>query len=354
MHTSFFRHPLWRKFQDRQIYVLCASDTEHRLRDAKPIIRIRDFLPPESPRCVYAISTVQPRGRATWPGSKIPPDAGVIILGRPALFGAQRFLEQCRPKLKYRFESDQPDQPTKYRTIIAEGVEMSRFKCPLFATQLRSRPTPKSLYDYGLVYSGWQPHRSDEQYRPVMLLAGTSTLGTWGAVKYVTEDVVRSNDVRWQEDVQGIVRGQAENTSEAFEDVEAASLDGEMLSPCRIWIEGGHLPPRSREAWNLAAQRSYSDDLEKHRTLDLRLLINGQEIMAQQRTFTPALVLMALANSKVQNTHPGGMSCKATAAEIVETIRGFLTTPPNIQHIYVTLMPLMRQIREAVEFLKAA
>ena len=346
MQTSYFRHPLWKKFQGRQIYVLCASDTEHRLRDAKAIMRLRDFLPPsESGMCVYAISTVHSHGRAIWPASKIPPEAGVIILGRPALFSAQTFMDQCRPKLGYSFESDRPEESTKYRTIITEGLERARFKCPLFATQLRVRPAPKSLYDYGLVYSGWRSHKADGQCRPVMLLAGTSTLGTWGAVRYVTEEVP-PYDVRWQDDIQGIVRAQAENTPEAFEDVEAAPLRGEMLSPCRIWIEGGHLPHRSREAWDLASQRSYTD-LEKNCTLDLRILVNGQEIMAHQRTFMPALVLLALANNKVQDLYPGGYSCKATAADVLATVRKFLTVQPSTQHIYVTLNSLIRQIRGA-------
>ena len=245
-------------------------------------MRLRDFLPPsDSGLCTYAVSTVHGRSPAIWPESTIPSDAGVVILGRPALFGpkAHNFSQQCSPSCGYAFEADVPGELAKYRTILAEDATARRFSCPSFKSQLRAKPTPAHLYDYGLIYSGWQG--PEEKARPVMLLAGTSTLGTWGAVEFATGSV-QPEDVRWYEDVQGIVRAEALNSPEAFEGVDAKPLEREMLSPCRIWMEGGDLPANSKDAWKKAYEEN--PKLPKGTPLDLRIYVNGQEIMPKLRT----------------------------------------------------------------------
>src|SRR5437867_10761932 len=101
MIPSFFTLPFWRNFQNRQILVLVLSEREHRLRDAWAHMRLREFLPPEdSKRTTFVPITIAGRTVSGWPG-KINPEVGVIILGRPSLFGegAQVLLRECNPPL---------------------------------------------------------------------------------------------------------------------------------------------------------------------------------------------------------------------------------------------------------------
>ncbi len=329
---------------------LRRSDTEHRLRDAKAIMRLRDFLPPtDSGICTFVVATVHNNGSATWPGSRIPADAGLVVLGRPALFGSDGFkiIETCRPVLSYSFEANDAGKP-EYRTIVADDVTSKVLNCPSFEQQRRTSRIPPVLFDYGLVYSGWQPTQPEP--RPFMQLAGTSTLGTWGAVKFVTDEVM-ANDMRWQEDVQGVVRAETADSPEAFDEVTVCPLGREMLTPCRIWMDGADLPPDAA-GWKLAHE-TRSGLSEKPPPLDLRMVINGQEIMKKHRTYIPPLVLLAWASSG-SATFNGGQSCKATAGEISESVRGFLglsrrdwdlTGPKN--HVYVTLNEMTKKVRGA-------
>jgi hypothetical protein len=308
---------------------------------------LRDFMPPsDSGLCTYVVQTVHGSSPATWPESKIPFDAGVVVLGRPAVFGAKAegFFRQCLPSSGYGFESGDPGTNERYRTIRVDDARSQHICCPSFTTQKGAY-----LYDYGLVYSGWQTP-AEEKPRPVMLLAGTSTLGTWGAVKYATE-VVPPDDVRWYDDVQGIVRAEALNSPEAFEDVEVKHLQKEMLSPCRIWMEGGDLPASSKDAWTKAHVEA--PRRPKGRPLDLRMYVNGTEVMPKLGTYIPPLVLLALASGKTLSRFPGGSTCEATAYRISEAVRSFLGVSRLVwdagpkQRVWMTLEPLINQIRRA-------
>ena len=128
-----------------------------------------------------------------------------------------------------------------YRTILADTLEGPECVCPTFAKQRSARPKPDSLFDPAFVYSGWQRPGNREADRPVLVLAGSSTLGTWGAVKWTTDELP-PDDVRWQEDVQGVIRAKSNNTPEAFEAVHATSE--EVIAPCRIWMTGSDVPTR--------------------------------------------------------------------------------------------------------------
>lgn len=352
MVASFFVHPLWKKFQNRPIFVICLSDPEHRLRDANAIIRLREFLPPpESGIVTYVTVTVHEERPSVWP--KIPAGAGIVILGRPAFFGpmAEEFLRVCRPSLGFQFESDDRTMVSKYRTIAMRDVKPKPFRCPSFMEQCKGRALPVSLYDYAIIYSGWDLGASGSAPRPVMLVAGTSTLGTWGGVTYMTEPPF-GDDIRWQEDIQGVVRTDAKNTPEAFEDVAVSRV--EVLSPCRIWMEGADLPPSKKE-WAKQA-RSMAQETGGNPKLDLRVLINGREIMPKLKTYIPPLVLLALANRGPEGRFRGEVSCQATTTQVSKAVYSFLTSGQEnseidmgvlTSHVSATLKALVKQVRKA-------
>jgi len=231
MSGGFTTHPLWRKFQGRPIWVLSLSDTEHRLRDARALICLRDFLPhPKSGQCTYVWVTLDDNNRLlSQLPSGIPPNAGVVILGRPALFGSEvdELMKRCRPSLFYEFASDDPSNASKYRTILRHATVPSHasndFVCPSFAEQRRANA--KELQDYGIVASGWADNH------PIMLLAGTSSVGTWGCVEYATR-YPEPFDTCWQENIQGVIKASVTNTYQAFETVhvEVSEMNGIKLS----------------------------------------------------------------------------------------------------------------------------
>jgi hypothetical protein len=67
---SFFEYPLWRRFHGRQIWVLSLSEPEHRLRDARALLCLRDFLPaPAFGQCTYATVTINSGAPPDYPRS---------------------------------------------------------------------------------------------------------------------------------------------------------------------------------------------------------------------------------------------------------------------------------------------
>src|ERR1035438_3141587 len=198
--SEFVTSPLWKKFRDRPIWVLSLSEREHRLRDALALIAIRDFLPPErSGQTTYATITLDETGMPVTAWPKIPATAGIVVLGRPSLFGPslRHIQSELVPRLGYRLASDDP-QNCEYRTIVVDGVQ-EQFRSPSFTSQRAADPHADELYDHGIVYSGWYGEQ------PVMLVSGTSTVGTWGCVKYVTARA-DCDDPRSQGDPQGVIR----------------------------------------------------------------------------------------------------------------------------------------------------
>jgi hypothetical protein len=322
---------------------------------------LRDFLPPsDSGLTTFTVVTLhEEHPTANWP--RIPDNAGIVILGRPALFGfnCTQLLSQCRPALAYRFKSDskQGDASEDYRTILADTLDGPEFVCATFARQKSAVPKPDSLFDFALVYSGWQRPGNKGADRPVMVLAGTSTLGTWGAVKWATDELL-PDDVRWQEDVQGVIRAKANNTPEAFEEVHATTE--EVIAPCRVWMTGSDVPA-TLPGWQEEIFRR--EQSMKSAPLDLQLFINGKEVFQKMRSPFSAFVLLCLAERRGSNAFPGGTSCEASAGEVSERVIALLgktaasATPtparkrtdlePTRQRVFVTLPTLIKQVRDA-------
>jgi hypothetical protein len=268
--ASYFEHPLWRPFHGRHVWVLSLSEPEHRLRDARALLCLRDFLPaPSFGMCTYATVTINGGSPPTVP--TIPQNAGVVVIARPGLFGGaiKKVLDQSKlyPPLMFEFGDDRPDH-ADYRAIRVPGG--SPIRCPSFAEQKTQRRAPEEeLRDYAIVYVG----ASDG--RPVMLLAGTSSVGTWGAVRYVTT-WPSGSDERWREHIQGVVEVTVNDRREAFEEVSASPYRA-MLSPCEIWMEGADLT-------SILADRDLNILWEPDpgaSPLDLRMFINGRQLFEQ-------------------------------------------------------------------------
>jgi hypothetical protein len=330
---------------------MSLSESEHRLRDARALIALRDFLPPESSgQTTYATITLDESSHTITQWPRIPSDAGIVVLGRPSLFGIElkhQMEVHWTPSLGFRLISDDPKDEC-YRTIEACGTK-DRYSCPPFAVQRRT--AGKQLFDYGIFYSGWSHDR------PIVLLAGTSTVGTWACVKYAVE-YPKSFDVRWQEDVQGIVRASVDNVVECFQDVRTESV--QLLAPCRIWMEGRDLP--SLSDWRKPS-RLRLDEMRNAGKFDLQILINDRPIFQKARTHIPALVLLALVSA--QSGRPlfcGGSETHASILEVLRAIFDFLhlgtqdgnggsvTFDDFVQdrrnHVAGILKELVKQIRE--------
>jgi hypothetical protein len=334
MPDSFFRNPLWRNFQNRKIRVVSLSEPEHRLRDALALIGLRDFLPPvSSGRCDFE--------RVTVDGPIVPrlpafnEQEGVVLLGRPFLFGpsAMKFISGLNPPLLYRFESNDPTQSNAYRTI--EGPGGTRFESEAFVQRRNRRET--DLKDGAILYAGWRGRN------PLMILAGTSTVGTWGAAQYATSDVDDVDDVRWQQEVQGIIESSVVNRPDAFDRVDAHAR--ELLSPVRIWMQGRELPPW--DGWRAVADAKGKSKGGKG-TFDLQILANGTEVAAKASSYVPALILLAWLTSPHSRSMRDGHCTEATSSEIAKRMERFLG-PRVLPHgqIKQGLKALAKSIRSA-------
>jgi hypothetical protein len=213
------------------------------------------------------------------------------------------------PSPGFRLVSDDP-QDDRYRTIEACGTE-DRFSCPPFAVQRKA--FAKQLFDYGIFYSGWSHNR------PVVLLAGTSTVGTWACVNHAVE-YPKPFDLRWQEDVQGIVKASVDNVVECFQDVRTESV--QFLAPCRIWMEGRDLP--SLSDWR-EPSRLRLDERRNAVKFDLQILVNDRPIFQRARTHIPALVLLAVAGAQGgRRLFSGGSEAHASILDVLHAIFDFL------------------------------
>ena len=46
------------------------------------------------------------------------------------------------------------------------------------------------------------------------------------------------DDLRWYQDVQGVIEASVVNTPRAFQAVQAEVHDGQLLTPVSIWMDG--------------------------------------------------------------------------------------------------------------------
>jgi hypothetical protein len=314
---TYFLNPFWRKFVGSKTVVVNLSEPEHRMRDARTVIALRQFLPPEeSGLTTYRTVTVGGREAPHWPDEiSASPDTGVIIVGRPALFGeeALSFLDGCEPSLVYSFQRNNcPDQLLQtrrdYRAIVAPLAVNRRFQSELFDESRRREPRPSRLKDLGIVYSGWR------ESRPVVVFGGSSTVSTWGCAVWSTQ-APGIGDLRWHQDVQGIIEASVVNTPRAFQTVQAEVHDGQMLTPVSIWMDGPDLPPPN--AWKEALSGQGADSAR------IRILANGKSVFRPQGYMIP-LVLIAWMNLGREEHRTGILRATCTTAEVLSWIDAFL------------------------------
>lgn len=118
--SGYLENPIWIKFLGRRIIVLSLSGPELGQRDARALLRLQRFLPHS---CEYVSVTLDNNRPLYVP--VIPPDAGIVILGRPAFYGGvANLLEHCLPSLFYEFASDDPSD-TRYRNTLLPDRECS-------------------------------------------------------------------------------------------------------------------------------------------------------------------------------------------------------------------------------------
>ena len=317
---TFFLNPFWRKFVRRKIIVVSLSEPEHRLRDARTMIALRSFLPPEeSGLTTYRTVTIAGKEAPHWPEEiSASPDAGVILVGRPALFGEESlaFVESLNPALIYSFYRNScPNQLIQtrkdYRTIVAPLAAKRRFECELFDESRRRLPRQPRLKDLGIVYSGWSGSR------PVAVFGGSSSVSTWGAAAWSME-TPKQDDLRWQQDVQGVIEASVVDTPRAYQTVLAAVHDNQLLTPVSIWMEGPDLPPPT--GWKSAPNDQRSDYLR------LRILANGKPVFKPQNYRIP-LTLLAWMNLHQGQQSQGTNVATCTTPEILSWIDAFLGQP---------------------------
>lgn len=313
---AFFAHPLWQKFQGRAVTVCRLSDGEHKLRDAYATILLKEYLPPDTRFMTFVVD------RKNQPALGGDREGGLVILGRPSLFPQQvrSLLDELKPPLLYRFESDSTSNTKSYRSIVRTGLlreDKRRSGTMGFAGKSFGEQEGGTLSDNAIVYSGWRGSQ------PVMVLAGSSTVGTWGAAHYVTKAAEVDEPAIWQQDVQGIVQAQVASTGDgAFDEVRSKSL--EMLSPARFWLEGGDRPPAA--GWT-------RKDLQLERVggpekFDLRVVINGKQLSTKRATFVSALVLLAWLSHRVDE-YRDGFVAEVTSVQVIESLFRYLHVGPD-------------------------
>jgi len=307
MQDTFFSHPFWQNLQDCRLRILSLSEPEHRVRDALALIRIHEYLPAR--QCVFERITIDgPEPR------RLPPlvaGDGLILLGRPSLFGdsALKLLGELSPPLLFRFASNNPADGAPYRTITGP-----------FGPDQESKPYDRGrssglelVNDYGIVYSGWKGPI------PVVILAGTSTVGTWGAVQYASSAVEDLDDPRWQREIQCVVRASVSSSRSAFQDVAAERVTEATAAPAQIWMQGKDLPP-----WNGWSAVSKNEGLGGGKgDFELDILVNGRKIFDKATTYRPALILLAWVGHPKRRPMRGGYCASTTTGEILRKLLHF-------------------------------
>jgi hypothetical protein len=175
-----------------------------------------------------------------------------------------------------------------------------------------------------------------------MILAGTSTVGTWGAAQYATSEIEDVDDVRWQREIQGVVTASVSSRTEAFEEVAANPV--ELAAPARIWMQGSDLPPWN--GWRVIKQTKGRGGAKGK--FDLDILVNGKKVAGKATKFIPALILLAWIGHPKRRRIRGGYSATTTAGEINNRLEAFFGKPcvaPS--HINATLKSLTDDIRAA-------
>jgi hypothetical protein len=329
MLGSFFSNPLWQNFQNCKVRVVSLSEPEHRLRDALALMCLRDFLPPRRRSCerVTIDGPEPPQLPALQEGD------GLVLLGRPSLFGRSclDLIRKVSPPLLYSFCSDRSTERTPYRTIAG----------PL-GPLLESEPYDRlrgqgrtNVDDCAIVYAGWKGRI------PIMILAGTSTVGTWGAAEYAVSDVEGVDDVRWQREIQGVVRASVSSRVEAFEQVTVDVV--ELVAPARIWMQGNDLPPW--DGWRRLVGQTEGRGGAKGK-FDLDILVNGQKVAGKATTFLPALILLAWIGDPNRRGFRAGHFARTTVGEISARLDAFFGKRcVELAYINATLKSLTRAIR---------
>lgn len=285
-------------------------------------------MPPEdSGITIYRTVTIGGKEDPHWPDEiEAFPEAAVILVGRPALFGedAMQFLEGCAPAMIYKFRrNDLPadqdmarltrDQQRQilreYRTIVAPLAGERRFESELFDESRRSNPRPTRLKDLGIVYSGW------ENSRPVAVCGGSSTVSTWGAATWSMQNPMR-DDLRWLQDVQGIVEASVVDTPRAFKTVESRVHKKQLLAPAMVWMDGQDLPPLT--AWKEALSGQATN---KPR---IRILVNGKPVFDRLSSYMIPLTVVAWMNINRKEHQPGILQSTCTTQEVIAWIDAFL------------------------------
>lgn len=320
MPNSFFNNPFWQNFQDRRLHIVSLSEPEHRVRDALALMRLHDFLPKR--QCVFERVTIggpEPR--------RLPPlqeGDGLVLLGRPSLFGdfAERLLTELSPPLLLRFGSENPADGAPYRTISG-SIGPSHESTPYDRGRSKRQ---EQVNDYAIVYSGWK------KPNPVMILAGTSTVGTWGAAQYAASAVDDLDDPRWQHEIQCVIRASVSSSRSAFWDVTAERETDATATPARIWMQGKDLPP-----WNGWSAVSKNQGLGGAKgEFELDILVNGRKILDKAATYRPALILLAWVGHPNRRWMRSGYCATTTPGEIHGKLTAFFQKE-CVERAYVTL-----------------
>jgi len=283
--------------------IFCLSEEEHKVRDARALLCLQEFFLSTGHHC--NIVPISVRGgltedyilEATQSSIK---GEGVVFVGRPSKFGswASTLATTLFPRLHYGFASDD-DSDDDYRRVTGPGSFGTRI--PSFSKQREKKIRPLSLVDHAFFYFGWYG-----EY-PVAWLAGTSTVGTWGAARFVTQ-VLKESCVK-EEFSQGTLEVVVQDTGDLFHSVNVTS--GKVLSPCRIWMSGSDLPPPN--GWKGISP--------KRKCNDLNLFVNAKQVRPSTGTYTPTLCLAGWLNNQVAVTHKHGVYVQCTSSKVLAWIR---------------------------------
>jgi len=181
----------------------------------------------------------------------------------------------------------------------------------LFDDQRGADPSPDQLSDLGIVYSGYHGTR------PVVVLAGSSTVSTWGCAVWATQ-MRDCTDLRWWGEVQGVIKCRVSNTTgQAYQSVAASVHENQLLAPAHFWMEGADLPPPN--GWREAVRRRGKSKVR------LKVLVNGHRIFSEAEDYLTPLVLLAWLNSKARRELASGIvRATCSSPEVLEWIDQFL------------------------------
>ena len=123
------------------------------------------------------------------------------------------------------------------------------------------------------------------------------------------------DDLRWYQDVQGVIEASVVNTARAFQSVHAEVHDGQILTPVSIWMDGPDLPPP--HAWREALSGIGADSAR------IRILANGKPVFRPQGYMIP-LALIAWMNLGREERRTGIFRATCTTSDVLSWIDAFL------------------------------